>query len=1320
MGIRLGRLFSAFAVVTMMLGAGASPAGAVTVPAPVGDAPTLVPGTQIPDNGEDDSLLQFEWDYINNRTAGDTQLTLDQAGQHRAKGADTAAAIRLQGNPGGNVTFNGAWSAAGPSPIGQIARSNGALEAVAGRIGALAIRKNGRFILGGANGGIWTMDPADGVWVPRTDNLPSLATGALEVAPSNDLIVYDGTGEGALSGDSYFGDGILKSTDGGTTWQHVSGDFFQGVSVARLAIDPTNADHLYAAVLRGRGGSHRTTPTVHSQYGIWESKDGGVSWTLLMGSPAIGGGRVSEGATELRIDPITPNVLYSSFLGDKMYKSVDGGQTWNPIMSGLPAEADFSAVPTRFSIGLSHPAGQSAVLYVGFDFANNQNPPPPQVAGAHRVARIYKSTDGGATWFRAGFQPGPDGIQDYCTSQCTYDNVIEPDPTDPNVVFAAGSFGYTFSPQSGGIYRSDDGGATWKDLGWNQHPDFHSVVFDPNNSQNVLIGNDGGVWYSTDRGGRVPGTPGATNRSANDWTDLNGHGLQITQFSSIQANPSFPQVINVGGVPTDVGPSARLWGGTQDNGTLRKSATSNTWFDMTSGDGGMAQVDPTDFNYVYGEFFAPPLSVYRITDAGAGFFTNKPIHNGLNLNDRAEFYAPLVLNQANPNQLFIGSYRLYRTDDAKTQLAGDVQWNVISPDLTSGCKGPAPNGARNCTLTSIGVGGGTGVYTGSNDGVVYVSPDAQTSLNPTWVRINGLPSRPVGSIAVDRSNWRIAYIAFNGFDAATPNNPGHVFKTIDGGQTFQNVTGNLPDVPVNWLVQDPAFPDTIYAATDVGPFVSFNGGGHWYALGTGFPIVGIDQISLDTFHRVLVAGSHGRGAWRMTDTAPAAPALVIANKDAGVPVGPGSFIDYTLTVSNIGNAGAGGVRITDLLPANTTFVSADNGGQFADGQILWRNLVAPAGDPSTGGGQLSVHLRVQIDPNLASSVNSIVNDGVTLRYSGQSRTITGSPAVTPIAPPFAVSISPSAQTGGARSGGSQTYTETVKNLGFRTDHFNLTSSGGTFPVSFYNSSCSGTAITATSDLAAGASVDICVKVSPQSSATDGTSSTSAVTATSAGSSAVSASANITTIAVTVDTLLVDEDGNAPDVNALYDAALNSAGMTHDTWDIDANPTLPVKYVEAFKNVVWFTGTSYPGPMLPYEKTLTAYLSGGGNLMLSGQDILDQGAGTTDFVHNFLHVNWDGSERQNDIATTAFHGVAGSLTDGIGTVPRTNVLGTPFMDEITPNAGTVIFTDDRGQPDGLAFNGTYRLVFLPFGFEEYGAAADKAAFMTRVNTFFTTP
>src|SRR5439155_1159723 len=203
-----------------------------------------------------------------------------------------------------------------------------------------------------------------------------------------------------------------------------------------------------------------------------------------------------------------------------------------------------------------------------------------------------------------------------------------------------------------------------------------------------------------------------------------------------------------------------------------------------------------------------------------------------------------------------------------------------------------------------------------------------------------------------------------------------------------DISGNLPDNPVNSLTIDPSYPNTLYAATDVGPFVTYNGGAIWSALGTGFPIVAVDQIDMDTYHRVLAAGTHGRGAWSLNDASPAAPALVISKADAGVPVGPGSNLDYAITVRNIGNEGATGVTIT--------------------------------------------------------------------------------------------------------------------NLGFMTDTYTMSAAGGTFPVSFLDSTCT-TAITTTPAVTAGASTSVCVKVDVPATATDSATSTATITATSTGSPKVSAS-----------------------------------------------------------------------------------------------------------------------------------------------------------------------------------------------------------------------
>ena len=527
----------------------------------------------------------------------------------RAAAARTAARLRKEGTPAsGPSTFSGAWNGLGPNPIVQVTRSGGPFTAMSGRIGALAIRHDGTRILGAAQGGIWLYNASTGKWTAKTDNIPSLSIGALAVVPTNDLVVYAGTGEGALSGDSYFGNGILKSADGGNTWAQISGDYFLGVSISQLVVDPTNAKQPLRRGSTGRGGARRTTPPVHSKFGIWKSTDGGVNWTLLKEAK-----NESNGATDLEMDPQNPNILYASFWGDAIYKSTNGGNSWTPVMNfGLPSP-NFAASQTRFSIDLSHPIpGGSGTLYAGFDWTD---------ANGYHPSRVFKSTNGGSSWTLLPGGAGPEKVEDYCGGQCFYDNVIEVAPDNENVVFAAGQFDYDIG--SGGIFRSDDGGLDLEEPRLRTAPDFHALAFDPSNSMNVIIGSDGGVWYSTSRGGR----PNAADPlSAITWQNLNGTvvpttagvtfrtDLQISQFTSIATVPQIP---------------ARFWGGTQDNGTLRKSGASQSWFDVASGDGGQVLVDPT-FDpasgtcpagfapscFVYGTFFG--VSPYRISDGGAG------------------------------------------------------------------------------------------------------------------------------------------------------------------------------------------------------------------------------------------------------------------------------------------------------------------------------------------------------------------------------------------------------------------------------------------------------------------------------------------------------------------------------------------------------------------------------------------------------------------------------------------------------------------------------------------------------------------------------
>jgi uncharacterized repeat protein (TIGR01451 family) len=1262
-----------------------------------GDTPVLQGGTpplSLVENEEyrNESDLAF----ISRRTAGDIPLDLQQAGALRAEAARAAARLRKEGTPtAGPSTFTGAWRQLGPTPIQQVLRTSGTLGNMSGRIGALVVRPStGQFILGAAQGGIWAFNSATSTWVAKTSDQETQAIGALAIAPSNDAVIYAGTGEGALSGDSYFGDGVLKSTDGGNTWTHVSGDYFRGVATTRIVVDPTNAEHVYAAVSRGRGGARRTSPTIHSRFGVWESKNGGADWSLIQEV------KDNLGATDLEIDPRDAQTVYSTFWGDAIYKSTNGGASWSKVMAGLPV-ADYAGNQTRFSISISHPSAASpAVLYAGFDWV---------AADGYHKSRVFKSTNAAGSWTLLPAGTAPDIVEDYCGQQCTYDNVIEADPTNPNIVFAGGMFDYDVT-QAGGIYRSDDGGATWRNLGYDQHPDFHALAFNPTNTQQVVIGNDGGVWTSNNQGGRQDA---ASPLSARTWTNLNGNGLAIAQFTSIGIAPQVAAGAD----------SMRFWGGTQDNGTMRKSVNSKTWFGVGGGDGGQVLVDPTVDTcalgpscYVYGTFYSPPASPYRWTDGGASFSSNSYIRKGLDLNDRSDFYEPFVMNPANPSQLFIGTYRLYRTDNARTPSAGDVQWKAISGDLTTGCTGTAPNGARNCTISAIGVGGGRAVYTGSLDGLVNLSTDAQFSDSPTWTRVgkSELPARPVSSIAVDRSNYRIAYVAFNGFNAATPSVPGHVFRTLDGGASFSDVTGDLPDTPVNSLILDPSYPNTLYAGTDVGAFVTYNGGAHWTALGTGFPLVAIWQLDLDPSHRVLAAGTHGRGAYTVADTH-GAPALVLSKVDAGKPVGASSNVTYTITLKNIGNAAAANWTISDPVPANTSFVSAQDGGTFSAGKVTWSGTALAPGDSTT------VHFTVTIAAALKNKVASIVNDGLKATAADGFGT-TGSPFVTPLAPPYALQLAPAAQRDGGRVGTTVPYKLTVSNVGANADTYAL-SAASTWTTTFFDGTCT-TPLTTTPSVASGDSLTVCAKVAVSAGAANGATNTATVTATSVGGG-VAATATIGTIAINgPDTLLVDDDDNGPDVAKHYADALTANGISYLTWDIRADKDLGLNYTKSFKNIVWFTGNSYPAPVTPYEAGLKAFLDNGGRLLMSGQDILDQGAGTTTFVHDYLHIDWDGSETQNDKATAAVHGVAGNpVSNGIGTVPLDHSVlgGATFEDRINPINGALnAFTDDTSVADALSFSSTYKVVFLAFPFEAYGTAAQKADLMNRTFAFFAAP
>jgi hypothetical protein len=307
-----------------------------------------------------------------------------------------------------------------------------------------------------------------------------------------------------------------------------------------------------------------------------------------------------------------------------------------------------------------------------------------------------------------------------------------------------------------------------------------------------------------------------------------------------------------------------------------------------------------------------------------------------------------------------------------------------------------------------------------------------------------------------------------------------------------------------------------------------------------------------------------------------------------------------------------------------------------------------------------------------------------------------------------------------KDGQSARFFAQVKNVGNISDSYTLSESGS-WTGAFYDATCT-TPMPTTATLDVGDSVDVCVLVSIPANALEQETADATLIATSSVTSSTAGSATVTAMAVQFDVLIVDGDSNSPgDSAGYYEDALDANGVSYGYWDLQESGAFPTSYLNKHIDVIWFTGNTESGPLSAYETRLTGFLDQGGRLVLSGQDILDGAPGTSTFVQDYLHVDWDGTEVQNDKATTAVHSVDGNpVTDGIGDVIINHaVLGTAFEDQITPTSpADAAFLDDHDKTDALTVSDDgYKVVFMAFPFEAYGNASEKADLMNRVLVWF---
>lgn len=676
--------------------------------------------------------------------------------------------------------------------------------------------------LGTATGGVWHSTNGGVNWLPMSDNEASLSIGAIALdgcSATGCATIYAGTGENNIRRDTYYGMGLLVGQMSGGEfpafgWTLKGTKFFQFASINNVLLDPSTSGSnktIYVSLSSGVTASATestiTAPAPPKGYGIYKSTDQGNNWNRI----SIPGADGSK-PTDLEMDPTNPQILYAGFMGKGIFKTTNGGTSWCPLNPGFPVPSGCTAatgLPDPSSAPFDHveiatfrlSASTPAVLYA--IFGNCPDPYGNGVAlGGSCTPALFKSTDNGQTWTLQNAAAPP--------SYSRYTHALTIHPSDPKTIYYGGLR----------LFKSTDSGQTFSGLGNDVHPDHHALIFpDPANPNRIYDTSDGGFASSTNGGA--------------SWTSGNSD-LQITGFQSMSWSPL----------------TARIIGGSQDNGTEMWLGT-RIWEHRDDGDSGSTVMDLDDVLKMYDVYF--DIDPRRSTDGGMCCSWTS-ILNGITTGDAAACYPPFAQGTG-AHPLYVGSNRLYKSTD------GGSTWISVSPML-GGTSPTFPDIQRSNVVTAIAPApnNGSRVYIGYYDGQIFVTDGACTTP-ACWTAIGGapkgLPTTVVTRIAVDPTNADIAYATFSGFS----NGP-HVFKTTNKGTTWTSVSTGLPAIPVNTIAIETS--QVLWVGADDGVYRSSDTGGSWQRAGTGLPHVPVYEIAIDSSRGRLFAGTHGRGAWILT------------------------------------------------------------------------------------------------------------------------------------------------------------------------------------------------------------------------------------------------------------------------------------------------------------------------------------------------------------------------------------------------------------------------------------------------------------------------
>lgn len=700
------------------------------------------------------------------------------------------------------------------SPLAGMPLRNIGPAMISGRISDFAFypNKSHKFLVATASGNLWRTTNNSTTWEPIFENEGSYSIGVVELDPNNEQTIWVGTGENNSQRSVAFGDGVYKSTDGGKSWNNVG--LKNSEHISQIWIDPKDSNTVIVASqgpLWSAGGDR----------GLFKTTDGGKTWDNIL--------EISKhtGINEFVINKDNPNEIVASSYQRKrhqwalinggpesaIHRSTDGGKTWNKVSTGLPKDH-------MGRIGL---AATGKTIYA-------------VVESNAKEKGIYRSQDFGQTWHkRSSYTPGSP----------QYYNELTIDPNNPDRVYSINTF----------TNVSEDAGKTWKPLSIKyRHVDDHALWINPDNSDHLYIGGDGGIYESYDRG--------------NTWRHI--RNLPLGQFYRI--------------TPDNAEPFYNVCGGTQDNNSL--CAPSRTrdihgiensdWHIILGGDGYEAQIDPEDPNTVYAQYQYGGLArVDRRTDE-ALYITPHPESGEQQYN--WNWNTPLLLSPHNRFQLFYGSEYLFQSDDR-----GD-SWRKISPNLTRQIDRnklevmdrvwSVDSIAKNVSTSRFGALIGISespvtqgvIVTGSDDGQISITSDGGENWS-MHTSFKGVPDMTyVSDVLASNHNDQVIYATFDNHKQG--DFKPYVMKSSNQGKSWQSVSGNLPKRGfVHTIVEDHVDPNLLFVGTEFGVHFTQNGGDTWHELSS-LPTISVRDLEIQQRENDLVVGTFGRGIYILDDYTP--------------------------------------------------------------------------------------------------------------------------------------------------------------------------------------------------------------------------------------------------------------------------------------------------------------------------------------------------------------------------------------------------------------------------------------------------------------------